>query len=214
MSEPMTFTQLCKQWGIALTGGIASGKSTLAESLRQRAYTVIDADQVARLVVAKGSEGLAEIIDVFGKEFLTPTGEMNRALMREKVFQDPIARQKLESIIHKRLASATSQILTDEGLVNSPRLWFYEASLIYERNRQNDFLEVWVAYCPREVQIQRVMLRDSINQEQAEAILAAQMPSDEKKRLADRVIETDCSREELAQRLTQTLASLNLGVSL
>ncbi len=211
MSETIDFQTLCKRWGIALTGGIASGKSTIAESLRKRGYTVIDADQVSRLVVAKGSEGLSEIVTAFGSEILTEEGEMNRALMRQLVFQDSEKRLRLESIIHKRLEGATKTLLS--SVLNQPELWFYEASLIFERKREQDFLEVWVAHCPQDVQIQRLMARDGSDRTQALAILAAQMPPEEKQRLATRTIATDCTRAELEDRITACLTALKSGVS-
>ncbi|RYZ51849.1 MAG: dephospho-CoA kinase, partial [Proteobacteria bacterium] len=176
----MEFIDLSEKWGIAITGGIASGKSTIAESLRQRGFVVIDADQASRLVVLPGTEGFKEVVSTFGQDILTPSGEMDRAKMREIVFQSPEKRLVLEKIIHHRLASVSEDILRRENLFDHPKVWFYEASLIYERNRSSDFARVWVAYCPRDVQIERVMARDKIDEQAAEAILRAQMSPDEK----------------------------------
>ncbi|MBC7659068.1 MAG: dephospho-CoA kinase [Chitinophagaceae bacterium] len=204
----MLFSTLSQTWGIALTGGVASGKSTVGESLRQRGFVVIDADQASRLVVLPGTEGFKEVVATFGTNILTASGEMDRAKMREIVFQSPDKRATLESIIHHRLTHISEELLRRENLFDSPRFWFYEASLIYERKRAGDFNRVWVAYCPRALQIQRLMARDHCDQEQAERILIAQMPAEDKAKQADLVIDTDCDRPELERRIEQALASL------
>ncbi len=206
----MHFTELCQYWGIALTGGIASGKSTVAEGLRRRGFVAIDADQVSRLVVLPGTEGLKEVVTVFGRDILTASGEMDRAKLRGIVFQTPALRTQLEEIIFKRLGAATEELLLKENLFQNPRPWFYEASLIYERQRARDFSQVWVAFCPRETQIQRLMLRDGSDRQQAEAMLASQMPAEDKAKQADLVIDTDCDKSELEQRIDQALRSTQL----
>ncbi|MES2745185.1 MAG: dephospho-CoA kinase [Bdellovibrionota bacterium] len=208
----LDFRDLCLQWGVALTGGIASGKSTVGRSLRERGFTVIDADQASRLVVLPGTDGFAEIVAYFGQTILLPSGELDRAKMREIVFNDTEKRRKLESIIHHRLAVVSEELLRKEGLFENPRLWFYEASLIYERKREKDFSAVWVVYCPEILQIERVMKRDTISHEQAVAILKAQMPPDEKVKKADLVIRTDCSSDELEKQITDALSRMQTGV--
>lgn len=213
MAGAISFQDLSKHWGIALTGGIASGKSTVAESLRQRGFIAIDADQASRLVVLPGTDGFREVVDHFGTDILTPSGEMDRAKMREIVFQDSKQRLKLESIIHHRLTAVSKELLAKEGLFHNPRPWFYEASLIYERGRENDFSQVWVAYCPKVVQIARLMARDKIDETKAEAILAAQLSPELKRDKADRVLYTDCSRAELEDRVSQALKTLRQGAS-
>ncbi|RYZ62497.1 MAG: dephospho-CoA kinase, partial [Proteobacteria bacterium] len=203
---------LCLHWGVALTGGIASGKSTVGKSLRERGFTVIDADQASRLVVLPGTDGFHEIVAYFGQDLLLPTGELDRAKMREIVFADTEKRLKLESIIHHRLAVVSEGLLRKEGLFENPRPWFYEASLIYERKREKDFSAVWVVFCPEDLQIERVMKRDNITREQAVAILKVQMPPAEKVKKADLVIRTDCSNAELENQITDALSRMQTGV--
>lgn len=205
----MHFNELSQKWGIALTGGIASGKSTIAESLRLRGFTVIDADQASRLVVLPGTEGFQELLASFGPDILTASGEMDRAKMRDIIFKSPEKRIALEQIIHHRLAAVSEELLRREELFQRPRPWFYEASLIYERKRAGDFSRVWVAYCPRAMQIERVMARDHITLEAAETILAAQMPPEDKVKQADYVIHSDCDRRELELRIDQALKTLS-----
>ena len=211
MTTEMNIQQLTRKWGIALTGGIASGKSTIGRSLKARGFVVIDADQISRQVVLSGTEGLAEIVAKFGHEILTAEGELNRSKMRAIIFADAKKRQALEAIIHHRLSAASEEQLHKAGLFAAPRPWFYEASLIYERQREKDFAAVWVAYCPRETQIARVMDRDAIDRSQAEAILRAQMPPEEKVQRAELVLDTDCDPQELERRITLALASIEKG---
>lgn len=204
----MNIQEALKQWGIALTGGIACGKSTIASIIRQQGYIALDADALSRAVVEPGTEGLATVAKTFGPTVLNSDGSMNRKVMRELVFQDPVRRQQLEAIIHPRLQDETQKILETKGFFDNPRIWFYEASLIYERDRAADFKAVWVAFCPMELQITRVMDRDRCTRDMAEAILAAQMPAIEKAKLADKVINTDCSFSELEQRVREALLDL------
>ncbi len=204
----MDFAKLCRTYGIGLTGGIASGKSTVASILREKNFVVIDADQISRLAVAKGSEGLKEVVLAFGEDILNAAGEMDRVKMRSIVFADPNQRQRLEGIIHQRLGVLTAEVLRDHQLFDRPRFWFYEASLLFERDRSRDFKEVWVAHCPRPLQIARLMARDHCTAAEAEAMLAAQMDPEEKKRLANRTIDTDCDKGELVLRVEATLASM------
>jgi dephospho-CoA kinase len=204
----MNIEEALKQWGIALTGGIACGKSTIASIIRQQGYIVLDADAISRAVVEPGTEGLAAVVKNFGPTILNSDGSMNRQVMRELVFQDPIRRQQLEAIIHPRLQSETQKTLEMKGFFDNPAIWFYEASLIYERKRADDFKAVWVAYCPVEIQIMRVMDRDRCTRDMAEAIIAAQMPAQDKAALADKVIHTDCSFTELEQRVREALLDL------
>lgn len=204
----MITQEALKQWGIALTGGIACGKSAIAAIIRQQGYIVLDADAMSRAVVEPGTEGLAAVVQAFGPTVLNSDGTMNRQRMREVVFQDPSRRQQLEAIIHPRLQTEVQKTLEIKGFFQNPRLWFYEASLIYERKRAADFKAVWVAYCPVELQITRVMQRDHCSREMAEAIIAAQMPAKEKADLADLVIDTNCSFAELEQRVLKALLDL------
>ncbi len=205
----MQFSELSQKWGIGLTGGIASGKSTIAERLRQRGFVVIDADQMSRLVVLAGTEGLREIVKAFGQTILTATGEMDRAKMRDIVFKSPDRRLVLEKIIHHRLATVSEELLVREHIFAKPRYWFYEASLLYERARTKDFHKIWVAYCPEDIQIQRVIARDRIQRADAELIIKAQMPVAEKVKQADLVIDTNCDRGELEWRIDRALETLS-----
>lgn len=194
--------ELLKSHGIGLTGGIATGKSTIARLLAGRGELVIDADQLARDVVAKGTPGLAAIVETFGREMLAPDGSLDRKRLGEHVFAAPTAKAALEAITHPRIKDALFARL---AALPAPRRFFYEAALLYEVGRSSEFAKVWVAYCPREVQIARVMARDKLPRERAEQILAAQWPAEEKARRADRVIDTDGTLVEVEARVVKAL---------
>lgn len=203
-----TLRSLTKLWAIGLTGGIATGKSTIARTLRAAGEIVLDADQLAREVVAVGSEGLAAVVKHFGSQVLQADGQLDRTLLRQIIFKDPTQRHALEAITHPRILSATLFSLEKLGIRAQPRLWFYEASLLFERSRAADFREIWVAYCPEPLQIERLMRRDHCTAEEARRILDAQMPAHKKAEQADRVIDTDCSEDELARRVAEARAAL------
>ncbi len=209
----MDLAALSHSYGIALTGGIATGKSTIAAVLRRSGQIVIDADQLSRAIVLPGTEGLAAITAHFGPAVLKADGHLDRTAMRRLIFSDDKQRLALEAIIHPRLTAATQAALAAAGLGDQAKIWFYEAALILERGRGGDFREVWVASCPEDVQLQRLMTRDHSSREEAQAIIKAQMPMHQKLRAATRVIDTDCSMAELELRTTATLTALLQSLS-
>lgn len=204
----MTPSQLTKAWGIALTGGIATGKSTVAAILRSKGFLVINADYLARLAVRPGSPGLAAIVDQFGDQFLAEDGTLDRKKLASCVFADQEKLKALESIIHPQVQHLLDEELVRSGIAAVPSLWFYEIPLVFEKNRQNEFLQVWATYCPPEVQIKRLMARDGYTEQQAAAIIASQIPSQQKRDLATRWIDTSGSFERSEQQILDHLRSL------
>lgn len=181
---------------IGLTGGIASGKSSVAALLERLGAAVIDADQLAREVVQPGEEALAAIAARFGRGVLNPDGTLNRAALGEVVFADPQARRTLEGITHpaiRRRAEEKLARLREAGT----RTAFYVAPLLFEAGITDRVHEVWVVYLDRETQLERLMARDDLSREGAEARIASQMPMEEKKRLGKVVIDNRGSRQEL-----------------
>ena len=203
-----TFENFLRKWCIALTGGIATGKSTVAAILREQGFTVIDADELARAVVVPGSPALDAIARAFGPEVISPSGALDRSKLRAVVFADSRAKERLESIMHPAIREALYGELDRRGMVGNPRPVFYEASLIFETGSQSDFREVWATHCPREQQLERLRHIRSIPAELANQILAGQMAAGDKASLADHVIETggdiDSVREQVS-RLTGPL---------
>jgi dephospho-CoA kinase len=191
---------------IALTGGIATGKSFVASRLRDRGVPVVDADVLAREAVAPGSDGLAAVIKRFGAEVVNPEGFLDRARLGAIVFRDKRARADLEAIIHpfvRRRIDDFFDALPDEqpfGVADIP--------LLYETGRQRQFDKVIVAATSRDTQIARIMSRDGLSRDEAERRVAAQLPIDAKVALADYVIRTDGTREETDQQVEALLAEL------
>tara|TARA_B100001094_G_scaffold331696_1_gene400948 strand:- start:407 stop:1069 length:663 start_codon:yes stop_codon:yes gene_type:complete len=182
---------LKKKYGIGLTGGIACGKTTVSHILRDMGFTVIDADQLARQAVAAETDGLTQIVKSFGKIILTDQGELNRSMMADIVFKDHEKKVRLESIIHPAIHKILQKKLNEEGLVKTPRIWFYEAALIFEIGGHTKFRNIWAVHCPEEVQVKRLKQRDQRSDEQIENILSNQIPAKEKADKADISIDTN-----------------------
>lgn len=182
---------------LALTGGIACGKSTVGEMLEEMGLDRVDSDQVSRLVVAPGSYGLSQVAARFGERVLTPGGELDRRAMAEIVFADPKARQELEAILHPLIWEKMSQSM--ERAQRERRETVFEIPLLFEKGSQTRFSTVWVVGASPAVQIQRLIKRDGLTKEQAQARLDAQMSVQEKARMADYVLLNDGDHAQLQE---------------
>lgn len=181
---------------IGLTGGIASGKTSVASLLERLGVAVVDADRLAREIVEPGEEALSEIVEAFGERVLNSNGTLNRAALAEIVFSDQAARRTLEAITHpaiRRRAEERLARLKEAGVETA----FYVAPLLFEAGIISRVNEVWVVYLDRETQLKRLMARDGLGREAALARIASQMPMEEKKRLGRIVIDNSGSEEEL-----------------
>lgn len=192
---------------IGLTGGIACGKSAVADLLRRRGCPVIDADDVAREVLAPGSAGLAAVVDAFGAGVLDDQGMLVRPALADRVFSDPSARARLEAITHPRIAALSAERMRDALAAGAERV-FYEAALLVETGRHRDFDALWVVTAPPATQIARILARDGLSRVAAEARLAAQLPMEDKVALADVVIDNGGDREALERRVDQALGGV------
>lgn len=185
---------------IGLTGGIATGKSTVASMLEELGASVIDADQLSRDVVAPGSPALQEITAVFGQQVLLLDGSLDRQQVRELVFAAPEKRQQLEAILHpaiRQLALQQLESLRQQGV----SVAVYMAPLLIEARATDRVDEIWVVTARPEVQRSRLMARDGCNQKQVDEILAAQMPLKEKERLGQVVIDNSKGLAETRQQV-------------
>ncbi len=171
-----------------LTGGIGSGKSTVAAMLRELGAPVIDADALAREVVAPGSEGLAEVVRAFGAEVLDPSGALDRKKLGAIVFADPARRRRLEGITHPRIAAEAMRRAAALG-AEGHAVAFYEAALLVENGSHAGLAGLVVVSAPENVQVRRVRERDGTTEAEARARLAAQLPLAEKLRVATHVID-------------------------
>jgi len=181
---------------IGLTGGIASGKTSVAALLERLGAVVVDADRLAREIVEPGEEALTGIVAAFGEKVLNCDGTLNRAALAEIVFSDQTARRTLEAITHPAIRQRAEQRLArlkEAGVETA----FYMAPLLFEAGTASRVQEVWVVYLDRETQLKRLMARDGLNREAALLRIASQMPMEEKKRLASIVIDNSGSRSEL-----------------
>jgi dephospho-CoA kinase len=171
-----------------LTGGIGSGKSTVAAHFRTRGLPVVDADALAREVVRPGSPGLSEVAAAFGAEIVTSAGELDRAALARRVFGDPTQRALLESITHPRVRALARERLSEIEARGEP-LACYEVPLLFEAGLSDTYRPAVVVTCSPEQQIERAMQRDGVTRASIVARISAQMPLSEKARLADYVID-------------------------
>lgn len=184
---------------IGLTGGIASGKSTVADLFAELGVPVIDTDVIAREVVAPGQPALDDIRKRFGEAVLTASGKLDRAKMRKRIFNDESARRDLEAILHPRIGEATRRRSAASG---GPYQLIVVPLLVGSALR--DFVaRVLVVDCDEETQIARLLTRDAETVAQARRILAAQASREQRLAIADDVIHNDGSRNELRKAVIE-----------
>lgn len=173
---------------IGLTGGIGSGKSTVAHMLVARGAYLIDADAIARSVTLPGGAAIAPISHTFGPAYITPEGALDRDRMRQHVFAHPNAKQQLEAIIHP-LVAQESERQAQLGLSSGAKALIHDIPLLIESGRWRAQLDaVWVVDCQIETQIQRVMARSQLPRETVERIIAAQATRAQRLAAADVII--------------------------
>jgi dephospho-CoA kinase len=182
---------------VALTGGIASGKSAVADAFSALGVAVLDTDQIARDVVAPGTAGLAAIVDQFGPEALDSNGQLDRRRMRELVFSNPERRRKLEAITHPAIRAE----LARRSQAANGSYQIHAIPLFVEGGGKGNYDRVLVVDCPEAKQIERVMIRDKVDASQAKQTLAAQASRDQRLAAAHDVITNDGSLEQLRQQV-------------
>jgi dephospho-CoA kinase len=194
-----------------LTGGIASGKSTVGRRFAERGVPVVDADALARAIVEPGTEGLAAIVEAFGAGVLAADGSLDRAALGAIVFGDAEKRKRLERITHPRIAMA-GQARMMELASEGHRLACYEAALLVEAGTAAMFRPLVVVAASESVQIARTMQRDHCDEAGARARVRAQKPLAEKIAVADHVIWNDGTRDELVAAADRTLDAICDGL--
>lgn len=185
---------------VALTGGIASGKTAVAELFAALGVPVIDTDQIARDVVEPGTPTLARLIEAFGADVLDASGRLDRAAMRQRVFADPEQRKRLEAITHPAIREELSRRSAQAGGLYQ----IHVIPLLVETGRTTSYDRVLVVDCPEEVQLQRLMARDGTSEADARRILAAQASREQRLEVADDVIENTGTLDDL-RRFVETL---------
>ena len=194
---------------VALTGGIATGKSYCLGRFARRGVPVIDADVLAHTVVRRGEPAWMAVTKRFGEQILRTDGEIDRVRLGAIVFSDDTARRDLEAIVHPAVYEAVKAWFV--SLAGSSRAAFSIADipLLYETGHETDFDAVIATWCPVDGQVARIRRRDGLSEEQARARLAAQIPADEKARRADYVIRTDGSFVETDRQVSEIYQTLS-----
>ncbi|MFC1255042.1 dephospho-CoA kinase [Staphylococcus xylosus] len=188
---------------IGLTGGIASGKSTVSELLTAHGFKVVDADIASRQAVEKGTEGLARVKEVFGDEAIDEDGNMNRSYVGEVIFNQPEKRLILNEIVHPIVRDIMEK--EKEEYLEQGYNVIMDIPLLFENDLQETVDEVWLVYTSESIQIDRLMERNDLSMEEAKARVYSQISIDKKCRMADHVIDNRDTKLELKQNLENLL---------
>jgi dephospho-CoA kinase len=186
---------------VGLTGGVGSGKSTVADMLRELGASVVDADEAAHAVYEPGSPGFDAVVREFGDQYVAG-GRIDRSRLGELVFNDDDARRRLNSIVHP-LVRDWMALRTAEAAERGAEVVVQDVPLLFENGLERLFTTVVLAYVPEEVQVERLVSGRGFTPERAQAMIAAQMPIENKRGLAHHVINNSGTREET---LTQVRA--------
>ncbi|MFB5677867.1 dephospho-CoA kinase [Paenibacillus terreus] len=190
---------------IGLTGGIATGKSTVSALLAARGALLVDADAIAREVMLPGHPVLNAVVRHFGQEILNEDGTLHRKKLGAIVFANPSERKVLNEITHPAIRQEIIRRMNDYEAEFPDKLVVVDIPLLYESGLNNLFQKVMVVYVPEEVQLKRLMQRDGLTPEQARQRLDAQMPIEEKKRLADIVVDNSRDVADTGRQLDELL---------
>jgi dephospho-CoA kinase len=190
---------------VGLTGGIATGKSTVSAILRELGAVVIDADALAREVVAKGTPGLAAVVEEFGPQLLTPEGDLDRAAMGALVFDDEAARRRLEAIVHPLVFE---RIVELETQAPAGAVVVHDIPLLAESGRADTFDAVVGVDAPQDVQVERMVRDRGWTEADALARIAAQATPEDRRAIATYLVDNTGSREELRRQVEKIYAEL------
>ena len=186
---------------IGITGGIASGKSTVTEFLRQKGFQVVDADAVVHQLQKPGGRLYQVLVEHFGEKILLENGELNRPLLASLIFSNPEeqewSKRTQGEIIREELAALRNQFAQTEAL------FFMDIPLLFEQNYASWFDETWLVYVNRDVQLERLMKRDQISKEAAESRLNSQWPLERKISLASHSLDNNGNQEQLIAQVVQ-----------
>lgn len=176
---------------IALTGGIASGKSTIARMFEEEGAIVLDADRVAREVVQPGKPCWVKLRDLVGPSYFHPNGELNRRKLRERIIRDDSCRLEVNAALHPSILEEMEKQWQQWRLNDPDRIVIFDIPLLFELDLDSRFQVIILAYVTREIQVQRLISRDGLSHSEAERSLAMQLPIDSKRNRSHIVIEND-----------------------
>ena len=193
---------------IGITGGIASGKSTVTEFLRQKGFQVVDADAVVHQLQKPGGRLYQVLVEHFGEKILLENGELNRPLLASLIFSNPEeqewSKRTQGEIIREELAALRNQFAQTEAL------FFMDIPLLFEQDYASWFDETWLVYVNRDVQLERLMKRDQISKEAAESRLNSQWPLERKISLSSHSLDNNGNQEQLIAQVVQLLEEMCL----
>ena len=192
---------------VGLTGGIASGKSTVAAMLRDLDCPVLDADTLGHELLEQGQDAYNEVVRDYGKEILDGYGNVDRGKLGRIIFADAAKRARLNQILHPRILDVVRKWFTARGHAGGPELAVVEAALIIEAGYNEELDRVIVCWCPAEQQLQRLVER-GLTAEQSKLRIAAQMPMEEKRRLGDETIDCSGSLEATERQVMEVVKRL------
>ncbi|MFD2080357.1 dephospho-CoA kinase [Actinopolymorpha cephalotaxi] len=198
---------------VGLTGGIGSGKSEVARRLAAHGAVVIDADRLAREVVAPGTDGLAAVVEAFGEAVLGSDGALDRPALGRRVFADAGVRRRLEGIIHPRVRARAAELERAAVAANPDAVVVHDIPLLVETGQQGGFDEVIVVDVPEEVQIDRLTSVRGISVDDARARAAAQASRDERRAAATVVVDNSGSLADLDARVEELWRRLRSAAS-
>ena len=191
---------------IGLTGGIASGKSTVTSYLREKGYPVIDADQVVHDLQAPGGALYRVLVDHFGREILTKEGELDRVALGQRIFSNPSERNWSNRVQGRLIREALAEVRDRQAAQSD--LFFMDIPLLTEQHYEGWFESVWLVAVSKETQLKRLMERNHLSELQAQERIAAQMPLDEKRAHADLVLDNNGDLTALYAQLDAALQQL------
>ncbi len=193
---------------IGLTGGISTGKSTVSSILDEKGFKIIDADKIARNVVEKGKDAYFKIIEYFGKDILSTDGDIDRKALGNIIFNDKYLRESLNSITHPYIFKEIKNQI--ENMAKNNSIIFLDVPLLFEQYRlwreySIEFNEIWLVYCDKNTQINRLMKRDDISKEEAEKKINSQMSLDKKKTMSSKTIDNSKDLGYLKKQIEELL---------
>lgn len=190
---------------VGLTGGIASGKSTVSAIFTELGAVIIDGDLLAREVVARGTPGLAAVVEAFGEHLLTEDGELDRPAMGRIVFNDEARRKTLEAIVHPLVFERYAEL---EAATGPDDVVIHDIPLLAESGRAHEFESVVVVHVPTHLQVERMLRHRGWTEAEARARIASQATHEERLRIATHVIDNTGTEEQLRGRVTEVHAAL------
>lgn len=189
---------------VGLTGGIASGKSTVSKLFEKRGFTIVDADIAARKVVEPGEKAYTAIVEEFGNGILLEDGSLNRAKLGSIVFQNEEKREKLNAIVHPAVRKKMKE-WQEEAIEAGKQTVILDIPLLYESKLTHFVEKTIVVYVDEETQLTRLMERNEYSQEEAQSRISSQMPLSEKVKMAEAVIDNNGTIEETEKQLDQLI---------